>query len=170
MKEQVGFRCRLFLGETSSFSPDPLGAAALEQCMVRIPGGAFLLPSGMAHPQSGACSVPGQSGVAFLHGQHPDRDTLLGETLLPLLPQHGESTHLDEAVQDVQVSDHAAVQAVQGAALPGHIVLQDDHTVVLQAVLAANQKLQEIFVCQVSYRRKDGKDHCQPFRHVGMVP
>lgn len=93
----------------------------------------------------------------FLHGQHPHRDTLLGEALLALLAQHGEAAHLDQAVQDVQVSDHAAVQAVQGAALPGHIVLQDDDTVVLQAILAADEKLQEIFVCQVSYRRKGGK-------------
>lgn len=88
----------------------------------------------------------------FLQGQHPHRDTLLRETLLPLLLQDAESTHLDEAVQDVQVSDDAAVQAIQGAALPGHIVLQDDHTVILQAVLAADEKLQEIFVCQVTYR------------------
>lgn len=84
---------------------------------------------------------------ALLHGQHPHRDTLLREALLPLLPQDGESAHLDEAVQDVQVSDHAAVQAVQGAALPGHIVLQNDDTVILQATLAADEKLQEIFVC-----------------------
>lgn len=86
---------------------------------------------------------------ALLHGQHPDRDTLLGEALLPLLPEDGESAHVDEAVQDVEVTDDAAVQAVQGAALPGHIVLQNDHSVVLQATLAADEELQEIFVCQI---------------------
>lgn len=91
-------------------------------------------------------------GRAFLHGQHPDRDTLLREPLLPLLSQDGESAHFNEAVQDVQVSDHAAVQTIQGTALPGHIVLQNDNTIILQAILAPDEKLQEIFICQISYR------------------
>lgn len=96
-------------------------------------------------------------GRAFLHGKHPDRDTLLGESLLSLLPQDGESTHFNEAVKDVEVSDHATVQTIQDTALPGYIVLENDNTIILQAILAPDEKLQEIFICQTAYRWKDGK-------------
>lgn len=89
---------------------------------------------------------------AFLHGQHPDRDTLLREPLLPLLSQDSESAHFHEAVDDVQVSDHTTIQTIQDTALPGYIVLQNDNTIILQAILAPDEKLQEIFICQIAYR------------------
>lgn len=100
-----------------------------------------------------------KSGMAraFLHGQHPDRDTLLRESLLPLLSQDGESTHFNEAVEDVQVSNHTTIQTIQDTALPGYIVLENDNTIILQAILAPDKKLQEIFIRQISYRWKDGK-------------
>lgn len=89
-------------------------------------------------------------GRAFLHGQHPDRDALLRESLLPLLLQDDESTHFNEAAEDVQVSDHTTVQTIQDTALPGYIVLENDNTIILQAFLAPDEKLQEIFICQTS--------------------
>lgn len=96
-------------------------------------------------PLSGYASV-------LLHSQHPDGDTLLREALLPLLLQDDESAFLNKAPKDAQVSDHAAVQWVQDTAFPGHVVLENDNAIILQAILTPDKKLQEIFIGQVSYR------------------
>lgn len=90
----------------------------------------------------GECSSP--------HGDHPYGHHDLWEALLLLDVQHLQAGLLDDALHDVQVANDAAVGRVQLAALPRHVVLDDDDAVAPQRVLGAHQELHQVLVRQVA--------------------
>ena len=58
----------------------------------------------------------------------------------------------EEGLKDVHVPSHAAVREIEDAALPGHIVLQYDDAIFLQAISAPGKKRKKVFIGQVPYR------------------
>lgn len=84
--------------------------------------------------------------------KHPHRHALLWEAVLFLLAQHPQPTLPNEGLEDVHVPSHAAVGEIEDAALPGHIVLQYDDAVFLQAISAPGKKRKKVFIGQVPYR------------------
>lgn len=95
--------------------------------------------------------VPRSSrSASLLHGDHPDGHDSVREAVLPL---HGEDLQAglgDDDPHDVQVAADAAVDGVQLAALPRHVVLHDDDAIGTQAPPTANQEVQQVFVGQVT--------------------
>lgn len=77
----------------------------------------------------------------LFHSNHPHRHDDLRETFLPLDSQDLQASHDNDAPHDVEVATDAAVDWVQFAALPCHIVLYYNDTVWTQAFLTANQKV-----------------------------
>lgn len=86
----------------------------------------------------------------LLHGDHPDRHDCLWESVLPLHSQDLQAGLGDDALHDVQVAADAAVDGVQLAALPRHIVLYYDDAVRTQTLLAAKQEVRQVFICEVA--------------------
>lgn len=89
-----------------------------------------------------------------LHGHHPDGHDDLWESFLPLHRQDLQAGLGHDDLHDVQVAADAAVDGVQLAALPRHVVLDDEDAVGAEALLAANQEVQQVFVCQVAWRKR----------------
>lgn len=86
----------------------------------------------------------------LFHSNHPDRHDDLGEAFLLLHRQDLQARLGDDVPHDVQVAADAAVDGVQLAALPRHIVLYDDDAVWTQALLTAHQELHQVLVRQVA--------------------
>lgn len=86
----------------------------------------------------------------LLHGDHPDGHDDLGEAFLLLHRQHLQAGLGDDALHDVQVAADAAVDGVQLAALPRHIVLHYDDAVWTKTLLTADQEGHQVFVCEVA--------------------
>lgn len=86
----------------------------------------------------------------LLHSNHPDRHNDLREAFLLLDGQDLQAGHGDDALHDVQVAADAAVNGVQLAALPRHIILYDDDAIRTQTSLASNQEVQQVLVCEVA--------------------
>lgn len=89
---------------------------------------------------------------ALLQRHHPDGHDDLREAALALRGQNLKAGPAHDVPHDVQVAADAAVQRVQLDALPGHVVLDDDHPAGPQAALAAHQELQQVLVSQVAWR------------------
>lgn len=87
---------------------------------------------------------------ALLQGHHPDGHDDLGEAVLPLHGQHLQAGLANDAPHDVQVAADATVQRVQLAALPSHVLLDDDHTIGTKALLTADQEVEQVLVSQVA--------------------
>ncbi len=77
----------------------------------------------------------------LFHGNHPHRHDDLREALLLLHSQHLQAGLGDDAPHDVQVAADAAVDGVQLAALPRHVVLYYDDTVWTQTLLTTDQEV-----------------------------
>lgn len=74
----------------------------------------------------------------LFHSDHPNRHDNLREAFLLLNIQDLQAGLGDDALHDVQVAADAAVDGVQLAALPRHIVLYYDDAVWTQTLLTAN--------------------------------
>lgn len=90
----------------------------------------------------------------LLHGDHPDGHDDLGEAVLPLHSQDLQAGLGDDAPHDVQMAADAAVDGVQLAALPRHIVLYYDDAIRTQTLLTAKQEVHQVFVCEVAWRER----------------
>lgn len=86
----------------------------------------------------------------LFHSNHPDRHDDLREPFLPLHSQDLQAGLGDDAPHDVQVAADAAVDGVQLAALPCHIVLHYDDAVWTQTLLTAKQEVHQVLVCEVA--------------------
>lgn len=93
-----------------------------------------------------------RSSVCLLHSDHPHRDDGVGESFLFLHSQDLQAGLKDDVLHNVQVTDDAAVDGIQLAALPGHVVLNDDNPVGPQTLLTAHQELHQVPVRQVTWR------------------
>lgn len=74
----------------------------------------------------------------LFHSDHPNGHDNLREAFLLLNIQDLQAGLGDDALHDVQVAADAAVDGVQLAALPRHIVLYYDDAVWTQTLLTAN--------------------------------
>lgn len=88
--------------------------------------------------------------LKLFHSNHPDGHGDVREASLPLDGKDLQASLGDDAPHDVQVAADAAIDGVQLAALPCHIVLHDDDTVCTQTPFTPNQEVQQVFVCQVA--------------------
>lgn len=86
----------------------------------------------------------------LFHSNHPDRHDDLGEAVLMLDGEDLEAGRGDDVLHDVQVATDAAVDGVQLAALPRHVVLHYNDAVRTQTFLTAHQEVHQVFVRQVT--------------------
>lgn len=83
----------------------------------------------------------------LFHSDHPDRHDDVREAFLLLHSQDLQAGFGDDALHDVQVAADAAVDCVQLAALPRHIVFHYDDTVWTKALLTSKQEVHQVLVC-----------------------
>lgn len=107
-------------------------------------------PSRQDSQDIGDFSVAPDPDPGLLDGDHPDGHDAVREAVLALDGEDLQARLGNDAPHDVEVAADAAVQGVQLAALPRHIVLDDHHAVWTQTPLAANQEVQQVFIRQVT--------------------
>lgn len=83
----------------------------------------------------------------LFHSNHPDRHNGLWEASLSLNSQDLQSSLGNDGLHDVQVAANAAIDGVQLAALPSHIILDYDNTIWTQTLFAAKQEVHQVLVC-----------------------
>lgn len=77
----------------------------------------------------------------LLHSNHPNRHDDVREASLLLNSQDLQSSLGNDGLHNVQVAANAAVNGIQLAALPSHIVLHYNNTIWTQTLFAAKQEV-----------------------------